>query len=54
MALLLGGAAAFSARWSAARLDRVSERKLAWSLRLITMLLAADWGRRALMLALAN
>lgn len=54
MALLLGGAAALSARWSAARLDRISERKLAWSLRLITMLLAADSGRRALMLALAN
>lgn len=51
MALLLGGTAALSARWSAARLDRISERKLAWLLRLITVLLAADSGRRALLLA---
>ncbi|WP_457767879.1 sulfite exporter TauE/SafE family protein [Cyanobium sp. ULC084] len=54
MAMLLGGSAAFSARWSAARLDRVSEQTLVWLLRLVTLLLAIDAGRRAISLGLSS
>jgi hypothetical protein len=49
-ALLLGGSAAIGARWSAARLQRVKPAQLAWMLRLLTLLLAIDSGRRAAML----
>lgn len=51
--LLLGGIAALSAQWSAARLQRVSERRLVHLLRLLCVLLAADGARRALQLVLA-
>ena len=54
MAVVLGGAAAFSARWSADRLHRVSEQNLAWLLRLVTLFLAVDSGRRAISLALIS
>ena len=54
VALVLGGSAASSARWSAARLDRVGEQTLIWLLRLITVLLALDAGRRAVVLALSG
>lgn len=54
MALLLGGTAALAARWSAARLERVSEALLVRLLRLLTGLLAFDSGRRALALLLAG
>ena len=54
VALLLGGAAALAARWSAARLDRVPESQLVWLLRLLTALLAADSTRRAVMLLLES
>jgi uncharacterized membrane protein YfcA len=53
MAVVLGGAAAFSASWSADRLHRVSEQNLAWLLRLVTLFLAVDSGRRAISLALS-
>jgi uncharacterized protein len=53
-ALVLGGAAAFSAGWSADRLHRVSEMNLARLLRLVTLLLAADSGRRAISLVLSG
>jgi uncharacterized membrane protein YfcA len=46
--LVLGGTAALAARWSAARLERVGEERLVWMLRLITLVLALDSGRRAL------
>ena len=49
-ALLLGLSAAVGARWSAARLQRVKPAQLAWLLRLLTLLLAIDSGRRAAML----
>ncbi|MCP9771778.1 hypothetical protein KBY66_03940 [Synechococcus sp. Tobar12-5m-g] len=52
MAIVLGGTAAFSARWSADRLHRVSGQNLAWLLQLVTLLLAADAGRRAISLGL--
>lgn len=52
MGLLLGGTAAVAAQWSAARLQRVSENRLAQLLRLLCALLAVDAGRRALLLAL--
>ncbi len=54
MALLLGATAAVAARWSAARLERVSEALLVRLLRLVTGLLAFDSGRRALALLLAG
>ena len=54
MAMVLGFAAAISARWSAARLHRVSERNLAWLLRLVTLALAVDSGRRAISLGLGG
>ena len=49
-ALLLGLSAAVGARWSAARLQRVKPAQLAWLLRLLTLLLSIDSGRRAAML----
>ncbi|MCP9849295.1 sulfite exporter TauE/SafE family protein [Cyanobium sp. Morenito 9A2] len=53
-ALLLGGTAAFGAHWSAARLNRVSEARLVWLLRLVAISLALDSGRRALNLVLSG
>ena len=53
VALVLGVTAALGARWSAARLDRVPERWLVHLLRLLSLLLALDSGRRALMLVWA-
>ena len=47
--LLLGGTAALAARWSAARLNRVSEEQLVLLLRLLTLLVACDSSRRALL-----
>ena len=52
MGLLLGGAAAVAAQWSASRLQSVSERRLVLLLRALCVLLALDAGRRALQLAL--
>jgi uncharacterized membrane protein YfcA len=52
IALVLGATAAVSARWSAARLNRVSEQHLAWLLRALTLVLAIDSSRRAIGLAL--
>jgi uncharacterized membrane protein YfcA len=46
-ALVLGGCAALSASWSAARLQRVQPQLLALMLRLLTLLLALDSARRA-------
>jgi hypothetical protein len=54
MGLLLGGTAALASQWSAARLQRVSEDRLVWLLRLLTVLLALDAGRRAFALAMAT
>ena len=51
MGLLLGGAAAITAQWSASRLQSVSETKLVWLLRLLCVLLALDAARRAVQLA---
>ena len=51
MGLLLGGAAAIAAQWSASRLQSVSETKLVWLLRLLCVLLALDAARRAVQLA---
>lgn len=48
--LALGATAAIAARWSASRLDRVSDGQLVWMLRALTLILAVDSGRRALML----
>lgn len=48
--LALGSTAAIAARWSASRLDRVSDGQLVWMLRALTLLLAVDSGRRALTL----
>jgi len=53
-ALVLGGTAALAARWSAAQLNRVSEGRLVWMLRVLTALLALDSARRALQLTLAG
>jgi len=53
MGLLLGGAAAIAAQWSASRLQSVSEAKLVWLLRLLCVLLALDASRRAVQLALS-
>ncbi len=47
--LLLGGTAALAARWSAARLGRFSEGQLVLMLRLLTLGVACDSGRRALL-----
>jgi len=47
MALVLGLSAAVAARWSASRLQGVAPERLAWMLRLLTVLLALDSGRRA-------
>jgi hypothetical protein len=46
--LALGATAALAARWSASRLDRVSETYLVWILRALTMVLALYSGSRAL------
>lgn len=54
MGLMLGSTAAVAARWSAARLHKVSQERLALLLRLISLLLAVDSGRRALSLLLAG
>ncbi|MFN5697300.1 MAG: sulfite exporter TauE/SafE family protein [Cyanobacteriota bacterium] len=51
LGLLLGGTAAISSRWAAARLQRVSANQLTWLLRLVTLVLALDSGRRAVALA---
>jgi uncharacterized membrane protein YfcA len=53
MGLLLGGTAALASQWSAARLQQVSEGRLVWLLRLLTVVLALDSGRRAFALAMA-
>jgi uncharacterized membrane protein YfcA len=52
LALVLGGTAAAGAQWSAARLNRVSERLLVWLVRSMALLLALDSLRRAVALAL--
>ena len=52
LGLVLGGVAAFAAQWTAARLDRVNTGILAWLLKLLSILLAFDSGRRAVQLAL--
>lgn len=52
--MLLGGTAAVAARWSAARLDRVSDGQLTWLLRALTLILALDSGRRALALLMSS
>jgi uncharacterized membrane protein YfcA len=52
--LALGATAAIAARWSASRLDRVSDVQLVWMLRALTLLLAADSGRRALLLLVGS
>jgi len=54
MGLVLGGTAAVAAQWSATRLDRFSEERLAWLLRTLTILLAFDSSRRALEILLAG
>ena len=50
--LVLGAVAAFAAQWTAARLDRVNSGTLAWLLRVLSLLLAVDSGRRAVQLVL--
>ncbi|MCX5944656.1 MAG: sulfite exporter TauE/SafE family protein [Cyanobacteria bacterium] len=52
IALVLGLSAGLGARWSAQRLQRVSEARLVWLLRLFCLLLAIDAGRRAIGLVL--
>ena len=52
LGLVLGAVAAFAAQWTAARLDRVNTGTLAWLLKLLSLLLAVDSGRRAVHLAL--
>ena len=54
MALVLGLSAGLGARWSAQRLQRVSEARLVWLLRLFCLFLALDSGRRALGLLLSS
>ncbi|MFZ4567071.1 MAG: sulfite exporter TauE/SafE family protein [Prochlorococcaceae cyanobacterium] len=49
-ALVLGISAACGARWAARRLQGVPPRRLAQGLRLLTVVLAVDSGRRALQL----
>ena len=46
-ALVLGGSAALSARWTARRLDQVPEQRLVQLLRLLTAVLACSSGWRA-------
>jgi uncharacterized membrane protein YfcA len=53
-ALLLGGMAAVGSQWSASRLNRVSEGRLVWMLRLVAVSLALDSCRRAMALLLAG
>jgi uncharacterized protein len=53
MALALGFTASLGARWSASRLNQVSEERLLMLLRGVTFLVACDSGRRALQLWLA-
>ena len=50
--LALGATAALAARWSAARLDRVSGIYLVWMLRALTMVLGLQSGGHALQLLL--
>jgi uncharacterized protein len=50
--LLLGATAGITARWAAARMYRVSEDRLAWLIRVVTLVLTLDSGRRAVTLAL--
>ena len=52
LGVLLGAVAALAAQWTASRLDFVSAGTLAWLLRLLSVLLAVDSGRRALQLAM--
>ena len=52
LGLVLGAVAAFAAQGTAARLDRVNPGILSWLLRLLSLLLAVDSGRRAVQLAL--
>jgi uncharacterized membrane protein YfcA len=52
LGLALGAVAAVAAQWTASRLDRVGGARLAWMLRGLSLLLAIDSGRRAVMLAL--
>jgi len=47
-----GAVAALAAQWTASRLDFVRAGTLAWLLRLLSVLLAVDSGRRALQLAM--
>lgn len=47
LALALGATAALGARWAAARLHRFGEAQLVWLLRLLSLLVACDSGRRA-------
>jgi uncharacterized membrane protein YfcA len=54
IALVLGGTAAVAAQWSGARLNRISEDRLAWLLRSVTLVLLIDSSRRALTLALGG
>lgn len=54
VALVLGGTAALAARWAAARLHRVEGFTLAWMLRAVVLVLAADSTRRAIALALIS
>jgi hypothetical protein len=52
LGVLLGAVAALAAQWTASRLDFVRAGTLAWLLRLLSVLLAVDSGRRALQLAM--
>lgn len=54
MALVLGISAGLGAGWSAQRLQRVSEARLVWLVRLFCLLLAIDAGRRAIGLVLVH
>lgn len=54
MGLLLGCVAALAAQWSASRLEQVSGNRLAWMLRILSLLLAFFIGRQALELALGR
>jgi hypothetical protein len=48
--LLLGGTAAVGSAWAARHLQRVGERQLVLLLRSVTLAVALDSGRRALLL----
>ena len=53
MGLLLGGVAAFAARWTASRLDQFDASLLVRLLRGLAIVLAIDSSRRALQLVLS-